>query len=198
MTVTQDVRSADWNGSPGYEACSPFRYSYSRRYLFIQHLLENLTPFCALAFPATLFRDLGHRFDESLPVLEDWEMQLRAVQLCGVVTGDAVTSIYHQWQAGEGETSTVLHSGEQWRATRATILAQLDNRPVLMPAGTVREVLELDRMTEELRQEIDRRGVEMQRLADEGIRLRRENAALQRSVGARVRALSDRMRARRS
>jgi hypothetical protein len=208
MTVTQDVRAADWNGTPGYEACSPFRYSYSRRYLFIEHLLENRTPFCSLAFPATLFRDLGHRFDEDLPVLEDWELQLRAAQLCGVVTGEPVTSIYHQWQAGSGETSSVLHSssmlhsGEQWAATRAQILARLDSQPVLMPAGTVREVLEMDRMHEELRQEIDRRGVEMRRLADEGDRLRRANAELARTLSARVttqlRGLADRVRTRRS
>jgi hypothetical protein len=201
MTVTQDVRAADWDGTPGYEACSPFRYSYSRRYLLIEHLLENRTPFCSLAFPATLFRDLGHRFDEDLPVLEDWELQLRAAQLCGVVTGEPVTSVYHQWQAGAGETSSVLHSGEQWQATRAEILRRLDGGPVLMPAGTVREVLELDRMHEELRQEIDRRGVEMRRLADEGDRLRRANAELERTLSARVtsqlRTLADRVRTRR-
>jgi hypothetical protein len=202
MVVTQDVQEASWNGAPGYAACSPFRYSYSRRYLFVEHLLQNLTPFCGLAFPATLFRDLGHRFDEALPVLEDWELQLRAAQLCGVTTGTEVTSIYHQWQGSGAETSSVLHSDEQWQATRAAILHDLDNRPLLMPAGTVREILEADRMAQELRQEIDRRGVEMARLADLRDREHQQNVELRASLSWRVtsplRSLTERVRARRA
>lgn len=136
MVVEQDVAETRWGADRGYAATSGFRYSYPAEYDLVSHLHENFTPFCGLAFPTALFAGLGYRFDEALPVLEDWEMQLRAVTTAGVVSSRAVTSIYHWWAAGSGDSSKVVHSDEHWTAARGRVVAALDARPMLLPAGS--------------------------------------------------------------
>lgn len=164
VTVTQSIKATDWNGTPGWEATSPFVYSYPPAYSMVEHLAENYTPFCALAFPAALFRQLGHRFDETLPVLEDWDMQLRGAQLCGVASVKEITSIYHIWEAGTGETSSVLHAAEEWQETRDQIRYRLDAGPVLLPPGSLTDMDQVRAKIDELWVEIARRGDEMERL----------------------------------
>ena len=136
VVVEQDVVETRWGTDRGYAATSPFRYSYPPDYDLVSHLHGNFTPFCGLAFPTALFRSLGYRFDEALAVLEDWEMQLRAVTTAGIVASPAVTSIYHWWTGGTGDNSKILHSDDHWTASRGRVVAELDARPLLLPAGT--------------------------------------------------------------
>jgi hypothetical protein len=130
----------------------------------VQHLRDNFTPFCALAFPAILFHELGHRFDEDLPVLEDWEMQLRGAQLCGVASTREITSVYHVWEVGMGSASKMLHAAEEWAEARGQVRHRFDSRPLLLPAGSLRDLDEAHQKIEELWVEISRRGEEMERL----------------------------------
>lgn len=164
VTVTQAIEATDWNGTPGWAATSPFVYSYPPDYSMVEHLSENYTPFCALAFPAALFGQLGHRFDESLPVLEDWDMQLRGAMLCGVASVKEITSVYHLWEEGTGETSSVLHAAEEWQQVRDQIRYRLDTGPVLLPAGSLTDLDKVRSKIDELWLEIHRRGEEMDRL----------------------------------
>ncbi|MDX6220612.1 MAG: hypothetical protein QOJ48_2293 [Frankiales bacterium] len=164
VTVTQTIAESDWTGTPGWAATSPFVYSYPPVYSAVEHLRDNFTPFCALAFPAILFHELGHRFDEDLPVLEDWEMQLRGAQLCGVASTREITSVYHVWEVGMGSASKMLHAAEEWAEARGQVRYRFDSRPLLLPAGSLRDLDEAHQKIEELWVEISRRGEEMERL----------------------------------
>lgn len=137
VVVEQDIAEAPWGGGRGHAVASPFRHAYPPTYDLLMHLVENHTPFCGFALPMAFFRDLGHVFDESLPVLEDWDVQLRAVQLCGVASSPVATSIYRRWRAGTGDNSNVLHTDEHWRAARGQVIAKGDALPLLLPPGSV-------------------------------------------------------------
>jgi hypothetical protein len=69
-------------------------------------------------------------------VLEDWDVQLRAVQLCGVASSPVATSIYRRWRAGTGDNSNALHTDEHWRAARGQVIAKGDELPLLLPPGS--------------------------------------------------------------
>lgn len=170
VVVEQDMHEDRWPDRVGHAAGGPFRYAYPPGYDPVDSLRDNSTPFCGLALPAALFRDLGVRFDESLPVLEDWDVQLRAVQLCGIATSPLPTSVYHRWRRGAASSST-LHAEQEWAESRERVAAQLDARPLLLPAGTVARVrtapVPTPLLEVELRTEIDLRGAEMERLAYE-------------------------------
>ena len=200
VVVEQDVVETSWGAELGYAATSGFRYSYPPDYDLVSHMHGNYTPFCGLAFPTALFRDLGYRFDEALAVLEDWEMQLRAVMTAGVVTSPAVTSIYHWWTGGTGDNSKVVHSDDHWTAARGRVVAELDARPLLLPAGTFarlhRELARMSTVETDLihaRKELG----ETRKVLQES---EHQRAELMRSTSWRVtwplRSVSDRLRGR--
>ncbi|MCW2501029.1 MAG: glycosyl transferase family [Frankiales bacterium] len=202
VVVEQDVEERNWSGVAGYAATSAFRYAYPPDYDVLMHMVDNFTPFCGLAFPRALFQHLGHRFDESLPVLEDWEMQLRSIQLCGVHSSPVPTSIYHRWAHGTGNNSNVMHTDEHWAAARGRVASDMDARPLMLPRGSFSSLQRQlsDRVVLELEAEIERRGDEMQRLAaalDEAARLPAEmRASTSWRVTAPLRAVSERLRGR--
>ena len=170
VVVEQDIEQVGWAGGAGHAAASPFRYAYPPAYDVLAHLVENYTPFCGFAVPRSFFTDLGQRFDESLPVLEDWDVQLRAVQVCGVASSPLPTSIYRRWRRGSGDHSNALHHDEHWKAARGQVLAKGDARPLLLPPGSMGVLhrrLPRGEVEDELLLEIGKRGEEMQRLADE-------------------------------
>jgi hypothetical protein len=202
VVVEQDVEERAWGAVRGYAATSAFRYAYPPEYDVLMHLVENFTPFCGLAFPRALFQHLGHRFDESLPVLEDWEMQLRSIQLCGVQSSPLPTSIYHRWAQGTGNNSNVMHTDEHWAAARGRVASDMDSRPLMLPRGSFSSLQRQlsDRIVVELEAEIERRGAEMARLAaalSEAQRMPEEmRASTSWRVTAPLRAVSDRLRRR--
>ena len=67
--------------------------------------------------PSRLINDVGLRFDELLPVLEDWEFLMRCVAFAPVKDTRKVTSIYQVWRTGE--SSSTLHGVDLWHATAA-------------------------------------------------------------------------------
>ena len=78
VCVQQDVSSRS-DDDPGYEVRSGFRSPYAPEFDFIHHLVMNQTPIHAFAVPRQTLDVLGIRFDESLPVLEDWDFLLQVV-----------------------------------------------------------------------------------------------------------------------
>ncbi len=128
---------------------------------FAVGLLELLggppRPICGFALPRSFFTDLGERFDEDLPALEDWDLLLRAVERCGVVTTGEIGLLRRSWvpgPAGGGEAPApaeghggVEGEGEGPRAdgdvlakafarAEAMIAAKLDAQPLLLDRGS--------------------------------------------------------------
>ena len=118
---------------PGHMAVSGTRTPYADRFDILGHLVSNQTPNLGAAFPRECFDLLGLRFDETLPVFEDWDLLLEAALLCGVASTPEVTGVYRRWQE---QGSSLLESGEEsWRAIERELAARVDARELLLPAG---------------------------------------------------------------
>ena len=89
-----------------------------------KHMFENMSPFCGFAFPCSCFVDMGVRFDETLAVVEDWDVILQVALLCGVTDSAAVSSLYRRWQSPH--SSFALHSADEWSRARDKVLARID------------------------------------------------------------------------
>ena len=99
------------------------------------HRQLNQSPICAWAVPMEAVRALRLRFDESLPVCEDWEFLVRAAELLGVSNRPEFTSVYRRFTDGWGSMTTVQQ--QIWDDTALTIRDRLDARPSLVPAGSL-------------------------------------------------------------
>jgi hypothetical protein len=141
VAAEQDVAESAWPDRSGYAPTSAVRTPFAQQFDIFDHLYENHSPPCSLAFPRSCFRDLGLSFDEGLPVLEDWDVLLHAALLCGVASSEAVTSIYRRWTVGTCALS--LHSPAEWRAARETILGKLDRLPAILPRGSISRIRDL-------------------------------------------------------
>lgn len=114
---------------------------YPASFDLIDHLVANRSPFCGLAFPRAWLSALGMSFDESLQVVEDWDMLLRAAPVCGVAVSAEVTSHYRD---NRGSDSDSRCSGTALEVAHRTVLEKANDKPILLPPGSV-DVLRRDR-----------------------------------------------------
>jgi len=149
-SAVQFLEVSGWPGDPnGYRVARKLENRYPPQYDLIETLLDNRTPPCGLAFPTSLFRDLGVCFDEKLDVLEDWDVQLQAAILCGVASSPEITAIYRRWPGGN---SVFLHDKNIWESDRTAVVAKLDRTPLLLPTGSasrLRSLLKEHRETQD-------------------------------------------------
>ena len=134
----QNIGRGQWPDRLGYHVESGISTPYPASFDLFDHLVENHSPPCGLAFPRSCFRDLGISFDESLPVLEDWDVLLQCVLLSGIATSDEVTSIYRRWQSGASSTS--VHTHAEWSGAHQAVIAKLDRRASIVPGGSITRV----------------------------------------------------------
>lgn len=137
----QDIMRTPWGDRPGYAPAGAVRTPYPPTFDLFHHITENTSPNCGLAFPTSCFHDLGIRFNEALPVLEDWDVLLQTVQLCGIASSPRITSIYRNWSVGRNSLNE--HSSAEWEGAHAAVIAQLDGRPALLPPGTMTRIRDL-------------------------------------------------------
>jgi 2-polyprenyl-3-methyl-5-hydroxy-6-metoxy-1,4-benzoquinol methylase len=141
-TAQQDVQPTLWGGvRPGYEIAGRPRCRWPEPFEVLDHLYENHSPPCGYALPRSIFAEQGLRFDETLPVLEDWDVLMHAVLWCGVADSGDITSLWRRWRTGDSSTS--VHTEYEWIRSRAAVLAKLDARPLLLPARSVTALNEL-------------------------------------------------------
>ncbi len=138
VTLDQPCQERPGEDSPGAPLGPPVA-AYARTFDHLEHLHHNETPICAVAYPLDRLRAAGLRFDETLPVLEDWDLLLRSASRLGVVSIDEETAIYRK--VGRGG-SRQLHDDEVWDSTRALVLARLDAEPLVLPPGSVTRLAE--------------------------------------------------------
>jgi hypothetical protein len=124
-------------------AVGPLTPTYATSFDLVRHIRQNETPFHCFAFPRSLV-DLGFQFDEALTVCEDWEFLVRAASTCGVHDTARMTCIYNKWA---DNSSAQAASAEEWFAMRSVAHIALDERPLLLPRGSVRA---LDRTLEKV------------------------------------------------
>ena len=144
----------------GSDASSTDLAAGGPQFSLVEHLLRNASPLPSLAFPRTVFRDLGFRFDERLRDHHGWDLTLRAALICGVVS-------VQSFDVGSNVASYETSNGpsKSSRAEKRMMLAGIDSLIHALPSGTLAQLLEL-----ELRAR----------------RAERENAELRRSLSWRV------------
>lgn len=141
VAVRQPVRVEAGPAGPAAVAVAPADRLWPSTFHFVDHLLINHTPPVALAYPRTVFRDRGERFDESLDTTEDWDFLMRAASLVGVASSPEETCIYRWWVEAEG--SRAEHTEAEWTRNEGLVRAKLDAREMRLPPGSATRFREL-------------------------------------------------------
>ena len=105
---------------------------FADRFDLLAHLSHNETPICSIAMHRPTLDQLGLRFDEALPVFEDWDLLVRAAMISGVTSIPEETSMYRQLDSGNAFTAV---DEATWQHTHARVIAGFRARPVLLPPG---------------------------------------------------------------
>jgi SAM-dependent methyltransferase len=135
-------RPGGWAGDvAGYDVVSKPRSEYPLHFDLLENLHDNQTPNSGYAVPRSFVTDLGQQWDESLPVLEDWDFLLRSASICGAWSAGVIGALARVWV--EGENSLTVHTRSEWERASAAIAAKLDARPMLMGKGTKTRVSEV-------------------------------------------------------
>jgi len=136
--ATQRVASkpAERPGQVGYEVVDRPRLVFALDFDHVDHIPDNRTPNNGYAFPRSVVTEMGLRWDESLPVLEDWDHLLWAASICGVEGVPVVTGLLRWWD--QGEDSKRVHAPEEWEAARRRVIDAHDAAPLLLDRGTFR------------------------------------------------------------
>lgn len=142
VTVVQRVeRATDPNSLAPYLSRTGFEQVFTPNFDMGYHLYTNQSPICSFAVPKELIEAFRLRFDEDLLVTEDWDFLMRAAQVAGVSDTERVTSVYRRWVDGQG--SAGAFDQQTWDAVRESVLAKLDQNPLLMPAGSASKIATL-------------------------------------------------------
>jgi glycosyltransferase involved in cell wall biosynthesis len=150
MVAEQQIEPAPWGAMLGYTTTSAISLEFPERFDFWEHLWENQSPFCGIAFPRSCFTVMGVRFDEALPVVEDWDAMMQAALLCGVTDAGEVTSLYRRWQSADSSLAT--HRQDEWNRSRDVVLARIDGQTLPLPPGTLSDY---HRLHESLKKRIE-------------------------------------------
>lgn len=132
--------SQEWTTDGTQEPVRPIgeiEHPFAAEFDLLAHMSRNDTPICAVALPRTLMNDLGIRFDEDLPVFEDWDLLMRVAMVAGVTSIAEETSLYRRLDHGNAHTA---EDEEVWQKAHAAVIDRLSSRPVLLPAGDARRL----------------------------------------------------------
>ena len=92
VALRQDAAPVTLDGQTRAEPIGDPYEHWPAKFQLLDHLLMNGTPPMTIAFPRSVFHDLGERFDEELDTTEDWDFLLRAVTLVGVASTEEATA----------------------------------------------------------------------------------------------------------
>lgn len=223
IAVKHPVDRITVRGLPAVKGRETYGDYYNRPFSLAEHLVINRSPTLAWAFPRTLFRDFGLRFDDSMSTTEDWAFLLQGAELVGVTDTKRTNAIYQWWDAAE--SSRTAHHADEWKQNHGEIERRMDTKPLLLPAGetrVLRKILtehrhyehevksltranrRLDARARRLEQRMNNRGDKLERLRAELRQQKRQTQQLRRrlegpapaggaSAGSRARAFLGRV-----
>jgi hypothetical protein len=108
---------------------------FSADFDYLEHRYFNQTPICAWALPVPAARRYRLWFDDTLTVLEDWELLVRAASLFGVSSRQTHTSVYRRFVDGAGTTGTFDEAF--WNDAMHHVRDRLDEFPSLLLPGSI-------------------------------------------------------------
>lgn len=143
QVATLKVQVATWSpiNVTGLRTSGWPQAEYAKSFSHVDHLLVNHSPFMGLAFPRTLFTELGLSFDESLTVCEDWDFLLRASSILPVSDVNSLTALYRRWEGQE--TSYTAHDEEEWRASEQKVISKISASPLTIRGDDVSRIRQL-------------------------------------------------------
>ena len=175
VAAVRHVSATDESDNVPYTVESSLEFCYELEFDPVHHLWGNETPICTFAVPRRLIETFGLRFDEQLPVLEDWDFLMRCVAFAPVRDTREITSIYQMWR--NGESSASLHDTSLWQAIQRVLQDRANQRPLVLPAGTAARLIDMSQRLAELdaarietstaRAEARKQAEEVQRLGHE-------------------------------
>lgn len=139
VVVDQEFSHEMWGSHRGLIAAGPVSFGYADSFTLHEHLLGGATPFHGFAFPRSIFQSLGFRFDESMSIYEDWDLQLRAAAIVGVGSSNEVTAIYRRHR--NVDDSLMLHSASEREQLLDELVRERLNSKYVLIAGE--ELIEL-------------------------------------------------------
>ncbi len=132
--------SQNWSTSGGTEpvvATGPVERPFAPTFDLLAHYSHNETPICSIALPRHALDEFALRFDESLPVFEDWHLLMRLAPITGVTSIPDETSLYRRL---DGANADEHESADVWHRTHGVVLDRLSEHPVLLPGGDARRL----------------------------------------------------------
>jgi SAM-dependent methyltransferase len=205
VAALRHVSPSDESHRAPFVVHSGLEFCYAKRFDTIRHLFQNETPICTFAVPRYLIDTFALRFDEQLPILEDWDFLMRCVALAPVRDTEKVTSVYQMWRAGESSAS--LHEAEVWRGAQRVLQERRNARPVLLPAGATDQLVKMckrlseleakDAVVSELEEEMHMHGAASKEHAEARVALEAEVARLQGELANVSRAYAVTVQSRR-
>ncbi|MBV8840545.1 MAG: glycosyltransferase, partial [Alphaproteobacteria bacterium] len=154
VCVNQDhVMASPTDGTPYPQPRGRLYCPWPKSYSAVDHLVRNRTPFMSIAFPATTFRRMGMRLDETLETTEDWDFITRCALFLGVRSSPDATALYRWWVGGESTHHTV--AAEVWEEADRRVREKLNAIPLLLPPGTVDALVEKDRLASRRPSDLD-------------------------------------------
>lgn len=114
------------------EPAGPAGQPWAATFDLLLHLHHNESPICSFALPLSGLREGAMRFDDQLPVLEDWDLFMRSVFAFGVVDVDECTSTYRRISTG---TSRAVHEDQVWADTIPLVRKRWENDRLALPDG---------------------------------------------------------------
>jgi len=93
-----------------------------------------------VAFPRGVFGNLKQRFNEEMPVMEDWEYLVRAASIVGVEHDPAITSVYRWWV--DGASSRTTQSSLDWSQGQEMAYRSFNDQIILLPRGSAHRISE--------------------------------------------------------
>jgi SAM-dependent methyltransferase len=180
VAAVRHVSTPDGSHNVPYTVESSLEFRYELEFDLVHHLWGNETPICTFAVPRRLIETFGLRFDERLPVLEDWDFLMRCVAFAPVRDTCEVTSIYQMWR--NGESSASLHDISLWQAIQRVLQDRANQRPLVFPAGTAAHLIDMSQRLARHPAELEtarlEKSAETKRLAEEVQRLGHENGVI--------------------
>jgi len=159
VAAVRHVSTPDESHNVPYRVESSLEFRYDLEFDPIHHLWGNETPICTFAVPRRLIETFGLRFDEQLPVLEDWDFLMRCVAFAPVHDTQEITSIYQMWR--NGESSSSLHDISLWHAIQRFLQDKSNQRPIVLPAGTTARLIDMSQRLARYPLELDAARVEI-------------------------------------
>ena len=142
VTADQPVRRLRGDRPPHFEPTGPVIVPEHRRaFDLVEHLEQNRTPICAFAVPLDAVRRRRLRFDENVPVMEDWQFLVHAILQLGVHDTGEVTAVYRRWDDHEATWHAIDRA--DWSRSRRAIWESFDAVPLVLPEGSAQRLRSL-------------------------------------------------------